>query len=132
MKKEYIFVGGIIVIALMAYFLSPSDQFGGIVKAPSYTTASSTAFRAGTLSSVEVLGTRGGRGYASLCNTSAYRAYINFSGTAITSTTAADVLIPANGCYEITSQNLWTGPVTLIQETASPTDSFLVTEWIGQ
>src|SRR3990167_3342010 len=128
MKKEYLIVG-IVVVALIAYFLFPSGgSLGGIVKAPSYITASSTAFTVANAASVEVLGTRGGRGYASLCNTSANKVYLNFGSATITATTSADVLIIANSCYTINDQNLFTGPVTAIQETASPTNSFLVTE----
>lgn len=124
---------GIILVAVvivLGYLGTRSNQrTGGVVQnAPTYTTASSTVYTIGHQASTKVLDQASRRGYAIFCNAGVHKAYLNFSSTAITATTTADVAIPANTCYEINNQNLYVGEVQAIQETASSTATFIVTE----
>ncbi len=91
--------------------------------------ASSTALTVGDDLSVLVLPASAKRAYASLCNTqAAHTAYLSFSSTAITATTSASIPVNANSCYIINLDNRYIGNVHVIQETASTTATFLVTE----
>lgn len=127
-----IWVLAILVVGSFAYDRVGSKSLGGGIQiAPSYNTASSTRVSVGHQVSSNVLSSRGGRGYAILCNNSTqFRMYLELSATAITATTSADIPLEVNTCYEINRDKLYTGMVQVITETAT-TSNLLVTEYLG-
>lgn len=137
MKTISYALASVLILALLYLVVqqisAPKGTFSGVYNVPSYSTASSTLYSVGNQLSTKVLDQRGGRGYAILCNVNppGNKAYIDFGTTAITATTSADVLLAVNTCYEINNQNLFTGQVNVISETATTT-SILVTEFLSQ
>lgn len=121
--------GAVSVVVVSGIFIGiPSGGQGGVSLLPSFNTASSTLYSAPASLSHEILAQKGGRTYASFCNTHAVNAaYLSWSSTQITSTTYASVRIAAGECFEIDRENLYVGEVQALGETATTT-SLLVTE----
>ena len=121
----------IIVITLgIVNSIRTEQNLGGVPKAPSYNTALSSAVSVGTLANTTVLTQKGGRGYARICNDSAAQGYIYLYSTTTIATTSASTILPTKTCYEITSENLYTGVVGYVSGAATSTSLF-VTELVG-
>ena len=128
--KNVVIIGITIVITLGIVNSIKTENLGGVPKAPSYNTALSSAVSVGTLANTTVLTQKGARGYARICNDSASEGYIYLYSTTTISTTSASTILPTKTCYEITSENLYTGVVGYVSGEATSTSMF-VTELIG-
>lgn len=129
-NKKKILMALAVIVGVVILWPSFRSNLGGVPRVPSFNSASSTVYAVGHQLSTKVLDQRGGRAYAILCNNDSYTKYISFSATSITSTTSAGVRLAASTCYEIDQDNLYTGEIEVIQETATST-SLIVTEFIG-
>jgi len=129
--KSIIMIAIAVVITLgIASSIRTEQNLGGVPKAPSYNSALSTVYAVGPQGNTSILTQKGARGYASICNNSANKGYIYLYSTTTVATTSASVPLPAAGCYTINSENLYTGAVGYVSETATTTSLF-VTELVG-
>lgn len=139
MNKNYLIIGVIVIVVVFLFTQrgTNDNSLKGIPNVPSYSetnsnnTSSSSVFEIGIGVSSRILQPMGGRGYARICNDQATnKLYLAFRSTAINATSSASTVVAVNNCYEITRDNLWTGTVHAISETASTT-KITVTEFIG-
>lgn len=128
MNKLIYFIGGIIATMIIgvAFMASDNTKLGGVPQVPSFTSATSIVKEVGHQANTSILSAKGTRAYASICNNGANKGYVYLYATTTLATTSASVPLASGSCYVINQDNLYTGAVGYVQETATTTSLFVV------